>query len=100
MNDIFIFWDKDNDDAEFLFEDGEFWYLNEDSVRVNQTDGEEGRDWIKLNKFTDVTPLNEYDRFDVMDPETGDWVATDKCSMDLVKKYHRLAGDPDWETVC
>lgn len=90
--DLFLFWDKMNDCPEILGEDGDFHSYGEDNV-----DG--SRYWYKLNKFTDVTPLNDWERFDIFDPILGDWVPWASANDDLQMAAHKHAGNPEWNDL-
>ncbi len=95
---IFLLWDKLNDSPEILGEDGEFYFYSEDNVVIARG-GEGGRFWTKLNKFTDVTPLNNCDRFDIFDPLENDWVPLISARDELVSEMHKYAGDPEWKDI-
>lgn len=92
---IFIFWDKLNDEPEILGEDGEFYFYNEDQVAIRQNP-DSGRNWVKINKMQDVSPLNDFDRFDFFSESTGDWIEWARATKDEIQMIHRAANDPDW----
>ena len=98
MSEIYLFWDLEQNELEILGEDGEFYFYHEDNVAINQGD-ESGRSWTKLNKFRDVTPLNDMDRFLVFYPEINDWVDFPSCPPHFVYEILKHAGDPDWQNL-
>lgn len=95
---FFIFWDKETDEPEILGEDGEFYFYGEDAVAINQGN-ESGRFWCRLDKLVDVTPLNARERFDILNPETGEWVSFSDVCIELIQQVQRLAGARYWRDV-
>ncbi len=93
---IFLFWDVTNDTPEILGEDGEFYFYSEDSVAIEQ-DPETGRMWTKSNKMQDITPLNNYDKFEFWSELANDWIPWGSATMAEVKLVHKCAHDPDWD---
>ncbi len=92
MSEIYLFWDKENDTPEILGEDGEFYSYGEDNVAIERNESG-GRYWVKMNKFTDVTPLNNWVRYEVFDPLLDYWVSWDHAREDFVNEVHRHAGN-------
>lgn len=99
--DYFLFWDKQNDDLEILDEEGEFWFYSEDSVVLERDENDEdGRSWTRLEKLCDITPLNsDWQRWEVMDPITGEWVPWGDARMELIQQIQRHCGVKDWQVV-
>lgn len=95
---IFLFWDKVNDELELLGEDGEFSFYSEDSVAIRQGD-ESGRYWCELEKLQDLTPLRDWKRFEIMDPETGEWVEWEEAPTSLIQQVQKHAGVKLWQEV-
>lgn len=95
---FYVFWDKRNDEIELLCEDGQFYFYSEDSVAISR-DHDQGRSWTRLEKLTDVTPLNEWDRFEIMDPANGEWVSYGEARVELIQAVQKHAGIIDWWDV-
>ena len=98
--DLFLFWDKNKDELEILDEHGEFWFYSEDTVEIDQTQGEHGRYWTRLEKLMDSTPLNiDAKRFEILDVETGEWLEWEDAPEALIQQVQKLAGVMDWQNV-
>lgn len=95
---IFLFWDLLNDELELLGEDGNFYAYGEDSVAIARG-SESGRYWLTLEKLTDVTPLNNPERFEIYDEREGGWVKCLSSSDETWQQVQKLAGVKDWQNV-
>ena len=95
MREPILFWDTEMDHPIILDESGEFYFYGEDSVAI-RLGAEGGQYWTKLNKMQDRTPLNGWEKYEILNPETGEWEPWDGCDDRLIEKVHKQANDPDW----
>ena len=97
---MFLFWDKRNDTPEILGDDGLFYSYGEDEVAIEQgCPDSQCRYWIELESRTDITPLNNYHRYDIFDPQLNEWVQCECSRKELWQEVQRLAGVKDWKIV-
>ena len=90
---IWLFWDKLNDEFEFLGDDGNFYGYGEDTVAIDQGAPEEQcRYWMKMCKIREVHPLNESKRYDIFDPRKDDWIQFDNCDEETFREVCLQAG--------
>lgn len=94
---FYIFWHTGNNEPTILCEDGSFYFYNEDSVAIERNEG--GRNWTRLESIRDFTPINNWDNFEFMHPETGEWISFGACPIPIVQKIWKLAGAVDWKDI-
>lgn len=96
---IYYFWDKMNDELEILGEDGQFYLYGQDTVARDQGDPDEKwQYWLHIHPMQNVSPLNEWDRYELMDPESGEWIPWSSVihRQKLLLEIHKAARDPHW----
>lgn len=92
---MYLFWDKLNDEFNFLGDDGEFWFYGEDSVAKEQDPNYEGY-WMRSHKMQELSPLNEWERYDFY-CKTNGWISWGDVDKETLKAVHKHARDPDWQ---
>lgn len=88
----YLFWDKDNDEFEFLDENGDFYLYGQDIVLIDKGDWDGGQHWIKAEKLCDETPLRDWERYLICNPANGEWLDWEDAPDALIVAVRRRAG--------